>query len=129
MQCLSYCSINSVQQKLINIVIFSPYCHPMSYIVLFSNSKCDWHVTYNSTNDNCQPVTALQFYILKLHEKENIFNPIHFARKSTQQYIIDAYAKAEGTWFNFIRQNQIKLQVELYKGLMKHFHNEAVTHA
>ncbi|XP_053101885.1 uncharacterized protein LOC128323190 [Hemicordylus capensis] len=70
-------------------------------------------------------VTQMQYYGYRLSIRDNI-NPFLNAGCLTQQYIVDAYVKTEANRLNFIRQNQPKLRVEKYSGLMDHL-NETAT--
>ena len=54
------------------------------------------------------------------------FSPIHSGGKLFQQYAVDAYVKTEGCMLYYIRNNQAKLRVELYSGLMDHLQNTAI---
>ncbi|XP_039605701.1 uncharacterized protein LOC120526605 [Polypterus senegalus] len=69
-------------------------------------------------------VTEMQYYGYRLSIRED-FNPFLNAGRLTQQYIVDAYIKTEANRLNYIRQNQPKLRVEKYSGLMDHLLNEA----
>ncbi|XP_039610024.1 uncharacterized protein LOC120529870 [Polypterus senegalus] len=69
-------------------------------------------------------VTQMQYYGYRLSIRED-FNPVLNAGRLTQQYIVDAYVKTEANRLNYICQNQPKLHVEKYSGLMDHLLNEA----
>ena len=53
------------------------------------------------------------------------FNPIHWAGKLVQQYLVDAWVKIESTRLQYHRQNQAQLRVEQYQGLMDHLQQRA----
>uniref|UniRef100_A0A8C5PXT8 ATP-dependent DNA helicase n=1 Tax=Leptobrachium leishanense TaxID=445787 RepID=A0A8C5PXT8_9ANUR len=69
-------------------------------------------------------VSQMQFYAYMLSIRQE-FNPFLSAGKLTQQYFVDAYVKTEGNRLNYVRQNQSKLRVEKYTGLMDHLQNAA----
>ena len=70
-------------------------------------------------------VTMQQFYCYRLAIREE-FSPIHSGGKLFQQYAVDAYVKTEGCRLYYICNNQAKLSVELYSGLMDHLQNTAI---
>ena len=81
-------------------------------------------------------LTLLDFYRYRLAIRE-FYDPIknkicnwsiiHHAAKLFQQYIVDAWCKVESNNLNFIRQNQNKLRVEMYSGLMDYIQNQQAT--
>lgn len=56
------------------------------------------------------------------------FSILHHSGRLFQQYIIDAFCKIDGNNINYIRQNQAKLRVEKYSGLMDFVYNQANYH-
>ncbi|XP_053100132.1 uncharacterized protein LOC128322591 [Hemicordylus capensis] len=79
------------------------------------------------TNQSQTPrvrVSQMQYYGYRLSIRD-IYNPFLNAGRLTQQYIVDAYVKTEANRLNYVRQNQPKLRVEKYSGLMDHLNNEA----
>ncbi|XP_053164950.1 uncharacterized protein LOC128350575 [Hemicordylus capensis] len=65
----------------------------------------------------------MQYYGYRLSIRDD-FNAFLHAGRLTQQYMVDAYVKTEANRLNFVWQNQPKLRVEKYSGLMDHL-NEA----
>ena len=61
-------------------------------------------------------MSLLQFHSYKLAAR-SVFNPIFYAGKLFQQYIVDAYVRTEAARLFYIRQSQASLRVELYQGL------------
>ena len=61
-------------------------------------------------------VTCADFYSSRLMRFEDSTH--QFFSNLLQQYIVDQYIKIEGNKLKFIRHNQAKLRVELYKGLV-----------
>ena len=66
----------------------------------------------------------LQFYAHRIAVRRG-FNLLHASGKLFQQYVVDAYVKTEGNRLFFIRQNQARLRVESYKGLVDYVHSAA----
>ncbi|XP_053149066.1 uncharacterized protein LOC128343664 [Hemicordylus capensis] len=69
-------------------------------------------------------VSQMQYYGYRLSIRD-VYNPFLNAGRLTQQYIVDTYVKTEANRLNYVRQNQPKLRVEKYSGLMDHLNNEA----
>ncbi len=55
-----------------------------------------------------------------------LFNPILHGGKLTQQWIVDSHLQVEANNLNFVKNNQSKLRVEEYQGLMDHISNAAL---
>ena len=81
-------------------------------------------------------LTLLDFYSYRVAVREKwdsknkkIYNwsTLHHSGKLFQQYIVDSWCKVEGNNLNFIRQNQNKLRVDMYSGLMDFIKNQNVT--
>lgn len=67
----------------------------------------------------------LQYKIAQVAIREDAFNPILYAGKIFQQWIIDSYLQVEANNLNFIKLNQNKLRVDYYKGMMDYVNNGA----
>jgi hypothetical protein len=96
------------------ISILSPNCDPMSYPILFPLGDEGWKIGIGCT--------LCEFYSYRFATRDD-FNPLLNAGKLTQQFIVDAYVKIEGNNLNFVKQQQSKLRVEQYRGLMDHIMN------
>lgn len=66
----------------------------------------------------------MQYKVAQTAIRDN-FNPIIHSGKLTQQWIVDSYLQVEANNLNYIRQNQKKLRIELYQGLVDHIENLA----
>jgi len=86
----------------------------MSYPILFPLGDEGWKIGIGCT--------LCEFYSYRFATCDN-FNPLLNAGKLTQQFIVDAYVKIEGNNLNFVKQQQSKLCVEQYQGLMDHIMN------
>ncbi|XP_060129913.1 uncharacterized protein LOC132592021 [Zootoca vivipara] len=119
------------------ISVLDPNLEPMVYPLLFPYGDQSWGIDIplqhrpqalqNLTNQTRNPrirVTQMQYYGYRLSIRDN-FNPFLNAGRLTQQYIVDAYVKTESNRLNYVRQNQQKLRVEKYSGLMDHLINES----
>jgi hypothetical protein len=47
----------------------------------------------------------------------DVFNPLHLARKLFQQYVVDAFIKYENSKLLYLKRNQVNFRVESYNGL------------
>ncbi|XP_065323653.1 uncharacterized protein LOC135930793 [Gordionus sp. m RMFG-2023] len=112
---------------LININILSPNLDPMVYPLLFPFGDPGWKpdLKGEDTGRTRANISLLQFKIFRLAIRENEINPILFAGKLSQQYIVDFYLQVEANNLNFIRQNQPKLRVDEYSGLMDYLETKS----
>ncbi|XP_053152157.1 uncharacterized protein LOC128344988 [Hemicordylus capensis] len=120
------------------ISVLDPNLEPLVYPLLFPYGEQSWGIDIplqlrpqalkNLTKQPRAPrvrVTQMQYYGYRLSIRDKI-NPFLNAGRLTQQYMVDAYVKTEANRLNFVRQNQPKLRVEKYSGLMDHL-NEATS--
>ena len=100
-----------------------PMCY---YPLLFPRGDLGWYDTMQHVEEHWTAtrtrVTMQQFHCYRLEE----FSPIHSGGKLFQQYAVVAYVKTEGCRLYYICNNQAKLRVELYSGLMDHLQNTAI---
>lgn len=68
-------------------------------------------------NTSDKYITAMQYYAHKIYEKNG--DDLHLFGRLFHQYIVDQYSKIELGRLNFIKFNQDKLRVDMYKGLME----------
>jgi len=98
----------------------SPHLDPMLYPLVNLYGELGWTtgISQQSTSDNssARSVTELQYYqyLLAVRGKKSI---LHQSASLFQQIIIDYFLRIEGSRLKFIRLNQSKLRVDLYKGL------------
>jgi hypothetical protein len=112
----------------VELSYLSPNTDPMTYPLLFPSGDRGWihgeeHVAEHRTAVR-NKITLLQFYAYRLAERPG-FSAIHLGGKLFQQYIVDAYLKAEASRLMFARLNQTALRVEQYQGLMDHLQGAA----
>lgn len=93
---------------------------PMLFPLLFPSGDLGFSEKYTLTNG--KKMSAMQYYCSRLAWRpDSGFNPIFFAGKLTQSYVIHGYLAMEHNRLNFIRNNQQKLRFHNYKGVMDHF--------
>ena len=117
-------------RPLSNLSYMSANCDPMVYPLLFPRGDLDWiqgtlYVEAKRTPKR-QTVTLLQYYAYRIAIREP-FSPVHCSGKLFQQYLVDAYVKAEASKLDFLRRNQSTLRVEKYRGLMDHMHTASAS--
>ena len=94
---------------------------PCTYALLFPRGDLGWHWHLRHDPEHATAaytrVTPMQFYASKLMIRA-AFGPLpHAGRFLFQQYIVDAYCKAEARRLQYLRENQADLRAESYKGL------------
>ena len=97
----------SYVRHLQNVSFLSPHVDPLTYVLLFPDGLMGWHDGLKHradqrTNTN-QRLTSGQFYAhrLMVFDPEN---PLpHGAGMLFQQYVVDAYCRAEAQRLNYLR--------------------------
>ena len=111
-----------------DIPFLSSNIDPMTYPILFPHGEYGWksQMSHNAerASGTRNVVTMLQFYAHRLAVRE-LFSPIFYGGKLFQQYVVDAYLRVEANNLNYIKQNQTKLRVDSYQGLMDHLQTRA----
>ena len=109
-------------------------CHPfypaLRYVLLFPKGQLGWHpnISYEEVEDGNQQnededtdgqkcISMAKFYKYQLHIRTLGSHHLFLAGKLFQEYACESWAMAEQNRLNWIKQNQSKLRVELYKGL------------
>jgi len=95
---------------------------PMVYPLLFPECDEGWSDHLKRKNNN--RVSQMEFYSYRIAIREE-FNPILWGGKLFQQYVVDAYCKAEANRLNYIKTHQADLRAESYAGLMDYLSNMA----
>jgi len=73
----------------------------------------------NTSSYSTKYVTCCEYYSARLMRFEDSTH--HYFGRLYQQYIVDQYLKIETAKLRYIRHNQAKLRVEMYKGLVDAF--------
>ena len=110
-----------------NLNIISQHLDPMTYVLLYPDGKPGWN-RYRINSTNNKRISMLQHKISQLAIQKNIFNVHLHARKLLQQWIVDSYLQIEANNVNFIKQNQKKLRIEQYQGLMDYLITTLIHH-
>ncbi|CAH9094355.1 unnamed protein product [Cuscuta europaea] len=64
-----------------------------------------------------QNMSIREFIAYRLHERETYFSVLLRAKRSFQQFFVDAYTLIESSRLKYIRNHQKQLRCEMYKGL------------
>ncbi|XP_018494091.1 uncharacterized protein LOC108863899, partial [Galendromus occidentalis] len=95
-------------------------CDPLTYPLLFPTGEDGWHPEMqrrNSTSPRRNRITQKEYYSYLLFTRHQIFNPLHFAGKLLQQFMVDSWLKIEMNRLNFVRHNQHNLRLDTVRGL------------
>lgn len=113
--------IKKQSDELQRINELNQFYDPLQYVLLFPNGTPGYHlgITMNDTTNRTSrtQVTPMDYYRYRLGLRSNQ-SILHRGGRLFQQYIVDQYAKIENQRLKFIRNNQSKLRIESYKGLM-----------
>jgi hypothetical protein len=101
---------------------FEDYDTDISNSTQFSDEENDHDVQASSYSSKY--VTCAEYYSSQLMRFDESTH--HYFGRLYQQYIVDQYLKIENARLNYIKNHQVKLRVELYKGLVDAF-NKADT--
>ena len=116
--------VYSKYEKPVNISYISKHIDPMSYPLIFPNGGFGWMPNLKQRNGK-NNVTMLQFYCYKFAIRTD-FSPFLNLGKLTQQYIVDAWVKVEGSQLHYLRKNQHLLRTDLYKGVMDYLNKKRI---
>jgi len=108
-------------ESVYNIPEQNEHVDPLTYVLLFPEGLAGWHekLKHCRTHSTAKytRLTTLQFYShrLMIFDKEN---PLpHAAGLLFQQYLVDAYCRAEAQRLAYIRMHQDDLRAEAYSTL------------
>ncbi|XP_053202450.1 uncharacterized protein LOC128387301 [Panonychus citri] len=100
----------------------SPHLDPMAYPIVWPYGEQGWSPYLHHNNRNRSSIrtkiTLREFACYRLADRENHFNAANHCGKLTQQLYVDFYVRYEGLRLFWIRNNQDKLRIETYAGLL-----------
>ena len=106
-----------------NISWRSANIDPMVYPVFFPRGTLGWHYGMDHAPEHAtrtnNKISCLQFYAHRLAVRAG-FNPIFYGGKLFQQYVVDGYVRTESSRIQWVKDNQRKLRVDMYQGLVDH---------
>jgi hypothetical protein len=107
-------------RQLLNIC--DPNVDPMCFPLLFPYGETgyDYKIKHNRSTVERNKTTLKEFYKYRLHRKSNDLNLTFRCGKLFQEYVVHAWIKTESNNLNYRRQNQGKLRIAKYAGIMNH---------
>lgn len=140
--------------RLQRIYDHNPFYQPLHYVLLFPRGEIGWQwgiplkgadLPPNDNDNSEEPdddngsgrrrkqrtVTQLNYYAFRLHYRNPLIESDHLFRAQSlfQQYICDGWAQTDQERLRWLRNNQDKLRVELYKGLVDASSTDNATNA
>ena len=113
-------------KPLCNISILSPNLDPLIYPLFFPRGEAGYSINMPHeaafATASRTTITMSQFYNYRLSVRPH-FSSIFYGESLFQQYCVDAYINVEGGRIDFCRNNQSKLRVESYRGLIDNLTN------
>ncbi|CAN1725751.1 ATP-dependent DNA helicase pif1 [Linum perenne] len=109
---------------LIRITVYHPSLMALQYPLLFPYGEDGWRsdieVCSRTTDDDSdgKMLTQCDFYAYRLQTRLGEGHTLLLSGKVFQQYVVNAYALIEAERLEWIRDNQRKLRVNYYNGLM-----------
>ncbi|XP_059147684.1 uncharacterized protein LOC131935318 [Physella acuta] len=116
-------------QRMQQVSILHRNLDALCYPLLFPKGEQGWGEELRLTgsrrnSENTRTRVSLKMYYSYYLQVRDYFNPLLSAGRLTQQYIVDAYVKAESNDLNFIRTHQKQLRCDTYKHLIPFIQNE-----
>ncbi|KAK6010959.1 hypothetical protein OSTOST_23967, partial [Ostertagia ostertagi] len=101
-----------------NIRVIDAECDPLSYPILFPRGEPGWHPNMQKTPSRRSRtrISQKEYYSHMVAVRDG-FNPLHFAGKLFQQFLVDCYVRIEQNRLNYDRTHQTELRVDTYRGL------------
>ncbi|CAH0562742.1 unnamed protein product [Brassicogethes aeneus] len=84
---------------------------PMVYPILFSKGEYGYDTALHYRTRRNKTVTIREFYRYRMQLRRNQFSILHHADKLFQQYLVDAWCRAEANILWWYRNNQQQLRV------------------
>ncbi|CAN1332158.1 ATP-dependent DNA helicase pif1 [Linum perenne] len=113
--------------RLERISVYHPSLMALQYPLLFPYGEDGWRsdieVCSRTTDDDSdgKMLTQCDFYAYRLQTRLGEGHTLLLSGKVFQQYVVNAYALIEAERLEWIRDNQRKLRVNYYNGLMDAF--------
>lgn len=109
--------------NLLKISRINPNVDPMVYPILFASGDQGFRLNLpHIRNGKRNRITLREYYCFIFQHGRDIFPTLRLSGRLFQQFAVDAYTKIEGDRLQFLRNNQNKLRVDSYQGLVDHLH-------
>jgi hypothetical protein len=122
-------SDNETVPILQQVSILNKNLDALCYPILFPKGDQGWGddillCNPRGTGDRARKRVTLKMYYSYHLQIRGYFNPLLCAGRLTQQYIVDAYVKAEANDLNYIRMHQKELRCDSYSNVLSHHLSE-----
>ncbi|CAN1324022.1 hypothetical protein LINPERPRIM_LOCUS32950 [Linum perenne] len=113
--------------QLERISLYHPSLMSLQYPLIFPYGEDGWRSDielFGQSGDEVgdgKMISQCDFYRYKIQTRLDESHTLLLSGKLFQQYVVNAYALIEAERLNWIRNNQRKLRVNIYKGLMDQF--------
>ena len=124
----------AADEPLKHIDSFHPAYDPFAYTILHPFGEKGWtHNQVFAPNTPNKRISARAFYAYRLHARDIdqtiVSDSLLRCRQLTHQYMVDMYAKVEESDLGWVRKNQKKLRIDLYKNLVDAIANDDADNA
>lgn len=104
---------------------------PMIYVLFYPYGDAGWQPRMqihlgNRPNRKRTHITILQWKVAQMAVRVGRFNPILHGEKLFQQWAVDSHLQVEANNLNFVRNQQGRLRVNQYRGLMDYLNDQAI---
>lgn len=115
--------VNRRDRTLRNVSAMDPNVEPWIYPLFYPYGDRGWNSDIKQT-DNIKRVTRSMYLQYRLADRDDNSIILRGGRL-LQQFIVDNYVKVEKDRFTYYQNNQKKLRIEKYQGLMDHLETKA----
>ena len=118
-----YIIVELKEEGLQRINVLHPSYMALQYPLLFPYREDGFRlgILYSNVDgirsDTTDSVTMREYYVYRLQEREHEGHILVYGGRLFQQFDVDAYTCIEEIQLMWVKQNQDKLMIELYKGL------------
>ncbi|CAN1769845.1 hypothetical protein LINPERHAP1_LOCUS11421 [Linum perenne] len=116
-----------IVQHLSNEMERVSFSHPslmaLQYPILFPHGEDGWHssIMLSDTQDPLKCVSQCDFYAYRIQTRLRESTNLLISGKLFQQYVVNAYAMVEAERLDWIKNNQKKLRMHYFNGLVDAF--------
>ena len=118
--------VKQKDDKLQSIQYFHPISDPLNYVLIYSRGEIGWSIRLFDNRRRKISLRDHTNYYLRV--RKNNFNVIFKGGRLFQQWLCNKWIDIESEVLNFLKLNQKKLRVVLYKGLCDAFVNNTDLH-
>ncbi|KAH7713457.1 hypothetical protein AAVH_19195 [Aphelenchoides avenae] len=116
--------VQSATGRTFRLSTLSPLVAPFTFPLLFPTGKEGWtpmmplaRATKNRLQVSRREYLSHQIQVRSDRHDNIVFNPLHYAGKLFQEYVVINYVHVEGDRLEWVRSNQAELRAHDYRGL------------